>query len=441
MIGETLEYSKVAQKGNPEMFIMDRMSKYSTDLFQTSLFGENFAVFCGASGNKFLFSNEKKYVTSWWPRFLLKVLFSAESLENIDQQDSIKLRRVVVEFFSSEALQHFIPIMDLMAKEHLEADWSPLGEVKVLPLSMKYTFALACRLFMSIRDPNHVTRFADPFHLITNGMMSLPINIPGTAYNRAVKASKVIHQELLAVIKEKKKELLENKARTVAGDLLTNMLLASDENGRVMNDMVVASSFMGLLIAGHHSTSSAITFVVKYLAEFPHVYSEVFKEQMEIARSKGPKDLLNWDDIKKMKYSWNVACETMRLSPPSQGTYREAIDDFTYTGFTIPKGWKTYWTPLSTHKNPKYFPDPEKFDPSRFEGNGPAPYTFVPFGGGPRVCPGREYARLEILVFMHNVVTRFKWEKAIPDEKIAYNLSPIPVDGLPVYLKPHKQGC
>jgi cytochrome P450 len=277
MIGETLEYSKVAQKGNPEMFIMDRMSKYSTDLFQTSLFGENFAVFCGASGNKFLFSNEKKYVTSWWPRFLLKVLFSAESLENIDQQDSIKLRRVVVEFFSSEALQHFIPIMDLMAKEHLEADWSPLGEVKVLPLSMKYTFALACRLFMSIRDPNHVTRFADPFHLITNGMMSLPINIPGTAYNRAVKASKVIHQELLAVIKEKKKELLENKARTVAGDLLTNMLLASDENGRVMNDMVVASSFMGLLIAGHHSTSSAITFVVKYLAEFPHVYSEVFK--------------------------------------------------------------------------------------------------------------------------------------------------------------------
>ena len=277
MIWETLEYFKVSQKGNPEMFIMDRMSKYSTDLFQTSLFGENFAVFCGASGNKFLFSNEKKYVTSWWPRFMLKVFFSAESLENIDQQDSIKLRRVVVEFFSSEALQHFIPIMDLMAKEHLEADWSAFGEVKVLPLSMKYTFALACRLFMSIRDPNHVIRFADPFDLITNGITSLPINIPGTAYNRAVKAGKVIHQELLAVIKEKKKELLENKARTVAGDLLTNMLLASDENGRVMNDMVVACSFMGLLIAGHHSASSAITFVVKYLAEFPHVYSEVFK--------------------------------------------------------------------------------------------------------------------------------------------------------------------
>ena len=91
----------------------------------------------------------------------------------------------------------------------------------------------------------------------------------------------------------------------------------------------------------------------------------------------------------------------------------------------------------STHKNAKYFPDPEKFDPSRFDGNGPAPFTYVPFGGGPRMCPGKEYARHEILVFLHNLVTKFKLEKVDPHEKIIYNPSPVPANDLLIRLQPH----
>ena len=97
-----------------------------------------------------------------------------------------------------------------------------------------------------------------------------------------------------------------------------------------------------------------------------------------------------------------------------------------------------YWSINCTHKNPEYFPEPEKFDPSRFERNGPAPYTFVPFGGGPRTCPGKEYARLEILVFMHNLVKRFKWKMLIPDEKIIVNPIPVPEKDLPIHLYPHQ---
>lgn len=73
-----------------------------------------------------------------------------------------------------------------------------------------------------------------------------------------------------------------------------------------------------------------------------------------------------------------------------------------------------------------------------FEGKAPAPYTFVPFGGGPRMCPGKEYARLEILTFMHNVVTKFKLEKVDPYEKITYSPSPTPANGLLVCLDPMK---
>ena len=98
-----------------------------------------------------------------------------------------------------------------------------------------------------------------------------------------------------------------------------------------------------------------------------------------------------------------------------------------------------YWSTYPTHRNPEYFPEPEKFDPARFEGTGPAPYTYVPFGGGPRVCPGKEYARLLILVFMHHIVKRFKWEKVIPNEKTVVDPLPIPQHGLPVRLYPHLQ--
>lgn len=97
-----------------------------------------------------------------------------------------------------------------------------------------------------------------------------------------------------------------------------------------------------------------------------------------------------------------------------------------------------YWSVHSTHRNPECFVEPEKFDPTRFEGNGPAPYTYVPFGGGPRMCPGKEYARLETLVFIHNVIRKFSWLTILPHEKIIVDPFPKPAHGLTVRLFPHK---
>ncbi|KAA8538613.1 hypothetical protein F0562_028193 [Nyssa sinensis] len=434
MVGENMEFVM----SGPEKFVYERMNKYSPEVFQTSLLGERMAVFCGPAGNKFLFSNETKLLTSWWPQSMKKALLFPSFVENSLKEVTALQRSFMHDILKPEALKHYIPVMDSMARQHLKTEWTPHKQVKISPLSKKYTFALACKLFMSIEDPEHVERLAKPFTLVTSGMFSVPIDFPGTAYNGAIKGGKMVRAELLAIIRQRKKELSANK-EMVFEDLLSRMLLVTDEDGNFLNEMEISNNIIGLLVASHETTSTAVTFVLNYLAELPHIFSEVYKEQMEIAKSKGSDELLNWEDIEKMKYSWNVARESLRLAPPGQGAFREAITDFTFAGFTIPKGWKTFWTVHSTHKNVKYFPNPEKFDPSRFEGSGPAPYTFVPFGGGPRMCPGKEYARLEILVFMHNVVTKFKIEKAIPNEKITFHASPTPMSGVPVHLHPHEK--
>ncbi|WKA11477.1 hypothetical protein VitviT2T_028972 [Vitis vinifera] len=440
IIGESIEYGLAAARGNPQGFIADRMTQYSPDVFRTSLMGENMAVMCGAAGNKFLFSNENKLVKSWWPRSVYKVLYfpSPNDKDSSGAADlMMNMKSYLIEFVKPDALQQYIPVMDSMAREHIDMDWAPNREVKVFQLVQKYTFALACRLFMYIQGEENIAKIAHPFHLIVQGFMSVPIDLPGTGFNRGIKGGKMIREEIEAVIKRRRTELLEKGVSKVP-DLLSRMLLSPDEKGRHLNDIEINSYMVGLLLASHDTTSSAITFTLKYLALFPDVHNKVLKEQMEIAQSKGPGELLNWSDIQKMKYTWCVARESMRLAPPAQGAFREATTDFTFAGFTIPKGWKTHWCVHSTHKNPKYFPNPEKFDPSRFEGKGPEPYTFVPFGGGPRMCVGKEYARLEILVFIHNVVTKFKLETVLENEKILFGLSALPAKGLPIRLQPHQ---
>ncbi|KAJ6696856.1 hypothetical protein OIU85_003233 [Salix viminalis] len=158
VIGETWDFMMAARCGTPEKFINHRVRKYSPEVFQTSLLGHNMAVFCGSGGNKFLFSSENKSVTGWLPHPLLKILFSPERVINSFKEESAKLRKFLPELLKPEPLQHFIPVMDSMAKDHLKADWFPYKQVKVFPLSKTYTFALACRLFMRIKDPEHVSR-------------------------------------------------------------------------------------------------------------------------------------------------------------------------------------------------------------------------------------------------------------------------------------------
>ncbi|KAG6388812.1 hypothetical protein SASPL_150248 [Salvia splendens] len=193
------------------------------------------------------------------------------------------------------------------------------------------------------------------------------------------------------------------EARREERDLLSKMLEFKDEDGKCL------------------SVNEIVTLLV---------------EQTAIAKS-APGENLTWEDMEKMKYSWNVVHEALRLVPTAAGVFKEATADISFAGFITPNGMKTLWTPHSSHSNPEYFPDPEKLDPSRFKGSGPAPYTFVSFGGGARICPGRTYAKLAMLVLVHNLVTKFRIEKVIPHQKMISEFEATPSHGLHLHLYPH----
>lgn len=432
-IGETLQFLGCQRRGSPQEFFDDRTQKYG-NVFTTSLVGHPTVALCSAEGNRFLFSNENKLVVMSWPSSMAK--FFGSSLLNATGDDSKRLRRMLMTFLRPEALQKFVGRVDSITKQHLAEHWMGKSEVTVFPLMKRLIFSLACDLFATINDHDDVARFSHQFMVLLKGLLQIPIDLPGTRYSNAKHAANAIRDLLDGAIHERKNALREGKASTYQ-DLLSFLLSNVDEKGESLTDDEIKDNFVLLLFAGHDTSSSTLSVLLKFLAENPHCYQQVFKEQQDIARSKEAGQRLEWEDLQKMKYSWSTVQEALRLLPPTQGGFRKAIKDFKYGGYTVPRGWKMYWTVNSTHRKSEYFSDPEKFDPSRFEGPLPAPYTFVPFGGGPRMCPGIEFARMEILVFLHYAVRNFKWTLVDPSEKMTMDPMTAPVNGLPIKLFPH----
>lgn len=432
VVGETIQFLF----GKPEKFVGDRMKKYSPDIFKTKILGEKTAVICGPNGHKFLFSNEQKYFASFRPHPMQYIFRSYRTKAAAAQppevpRDETKVLRQPG-FLKPEALIRFLGEMDSMTQQQLQAHWEGKDVVKAYPLAKTITLALACRFFMGTDNPDRIARLVQHFDDITVGMHSIMLNIPGTIFHRANKAAAAIRTELMSVIKEKK-DAMESGVKMQ--DILSHLIVITDSSGKFMPEAEIADKVMGLLVAGYSTVATTITFLMKYVGLNPDVYEMIRAEQMEIASSKKAGELLEWEDMQKMRYSWNVICETMRLVPPLQGTFREVLTEFSYAGYTVPKGWKVYWTVSTTNMNPEYFRDPQKFDPSRHEnGEAHAPYTYVPFGGGPRTCPGKEYARLAILAFIHNLVKYYKWEVMDPLEKVNGDMMPKPEKGLPIRL-------
>ncbi|OWM89848.1 hypothetical protein CDL15_Pgr024597 [Punica granatum] len=431
--GESLEFLRANREGRAYKFVRDRVERYNSTVFRTFLMGEPMVFLCGPAGNKFLFSNEGKKVALWWPSPVRR-LTGPSLLTSAGDEARVRKKLLMAGFFNTESLKKSVPVMDEITRNYLKANWQGKEEVQVHPSIKLYAFELTCRLLMSITEPDLISRLLCEFNVFIKGLMALPLNIPGTPFYRAARAADVIRRELHALLRQRRVEL-QRKVASPKQDIISYLLMNADENGKFMPEPEIINDMLTLLFAAYDTSSCTISLLVKYLAEQPRVHAKVLKEQREIAAPKAPGELLNWDDLQKMKYSWNVVSEVMRIAPPVTGSFQEALVNFTFAGYTIPKGWKLYWSAAYTHKDPSCYPNAMEFDESRFEGAGPPPFSYAPFGGGPRMCLGKEFARLDILVFLHNLVHQFDWDLIAHNEKLSYDPLLRPVNGLPVRLR------
>ncbi|KAL5716543.1 beta-amyrin 28-monooxygenase [Ranunculus cassubicifolius] len=434
IVGENLEFLASSLSGTPESFIQNRVKKYSSQIFKTSIVGQKVVFFCGPAANKFVFYNQNTLFRSWWPTAMVRIFPTRLSFD----EENKKIRTILPTFLKSDSIRRYVSIMHGMTKTHLKMHWEGKDEVLALPLVMKYTFTMGCRLLASVEDDSLMKKLEGRTEVVSIGSLCFPYKITGFPLHNSIVSSKFVRDEFLKIIKKRKSELIEGKVLPTQ-DILSTILTAKGEDGNMWfpDENDIASLIFILLTASYYTTTTTLTFLMSYLAENPYVYDRVLKEQEEIAQMKTDGEELKMEDLQKMKYSWNVVCEVLRLVPSLQGSFREVITDFSYAGFSIPKGFRVLWNAYSTHMDPKWFPEPKKFDPSRFEGDGPAPYTWVAFGGGSQMCPGINYARCQILVFIHHIVRKFKWEKLLQDERTILDPLPQPEKGCPIRLHRH----
>jgi cytochrome P450 len=212
------------------------------------------------------------------------------------------------------------------------------------------------------------------------------------------------------------------------GDLLSMLVLARDEeeNGAHLSDTQVRDETMTLFLAGHETTSNALTWTWHLLSQHPDVERRLHQEIDAVLedRPAGAADAAN------LPYTRMVLAESMRCYPPAWGIGRRAIEDVEIGGYSIPRGTVVLVSQYLLHHDARFFPEPERFDPDRWlpERQQARPkFAYFPFGGGNRVCIGESFAWMEGILVLATLARRWRLERL--------QTSPVPMKAL-ITLRP-----
>ena len=202
------------------------------------------------------------------------------------------------------------------------------------------------------------------------------------------------------------------KANADRGDLLSMLILATDVegDGGGMSDLQLRDETMTIFLAGHETTANALAWTWYALARNPHVERELHRELDEVLAGRLPAPA----DYPRLPYTEMVLAESMRLHPPAWGLGRYATEEVEVGEWSVPPRGLVILSQYVTHRDPRFWPDPERFDPLRFtpEAKASRPkMAYFPFGAGPRICIGEGFAWMEGVLLLATLAQRWRFAR------------------------------
>ncbi len=327
-----------------------------------------------------------------------------EGLLTSEGELHLRQRRLVQPLFHAERLGGYGDVMVDLAGRTAER-WRPGEAVDVAAEMQRLTLAVVGRTLFdadvegAARDVGEaLTTSLEMMDLFMLPFAGLRERLPLPSTRRFRAARERLDTIIYGMIEER-------RGRAGGEDLLSLLLEARDEEGAPMSERQVRDESMTLFLAGHETTAQALAWTWYLLSENPEAERRLHAELDEVLGGRPPTAA----DVPALELTRRVLAESMRLYPPAWVVGRRALEDVELGGYRVPAGTLTVVSQWVTHRDPRWWPDPLRFEPDRFtpEGEAARPrHAYFPFGAGTRMCIGERFAWMEGILVLAAIAQR-----------------------------------
>ncbi|KAI9113270.1 hypothetical protein K1719_015795 [Acacia pycnantha] len=413
-VGETLHF--MAAINSPQgvyEFVRSRRLRYGR-WFKTRLFGETHVFMSSMESAKAILNNDvgkfsKRYIKS------IAELVGPHSLLCASHHHHKLIRANLLSLFSTDSLASLVQHSDQLVVDAL-LGWPRHGLVVIQDEALQITCKAMCKMLMSIESGYELETMQREVGRVCEAMLAFPLRFKWTRFYKGLQARKRIMDILEKAMNERRNGSARGHQDFLQRLLAGNDLKFNEQVVRGLTDEEIRDNILTMVIAGQDTTANAITWMVKFVGENQEVYHNLMKEQLQIA-NKRESSYLKLEDLSEMPFASGVAKEALRMASVVQWFPRVALEDCEIEGFKIKKGWNVNVDARSIHFDPTVHDDPDVFNPSRFHATSKS-HGFLPFGVGGRSCLGKNMAKAMMLVFLHRLITTYKWKVIDHDSSI-----------------------